>query len=354
MRSRRGFTLIELLVVIAIIAVLIALLLPAVQAAREAARRSQCVNNLKQLGLAAHNYHSALGCFPVAGGKNAFNSPSEFHPWGGWSAHGMMLGYLEQTPLYNAANFSWSPTNGSFGYALNSTVTNAVINSFLCPSDGYAGKSNTNSYYACYGTTVELGGWESLLGANPPVQPASTGVYCQYTSYSVADCTDGTSNTVAFGEALSGDNAGSTSAYRGNMNLGASGNLVNSFLLSAQNNAANVITDLQTCAKGMSTTNGSISSSRGYRWAFSAVGYSMFNVLQTPNELKVNGCRFGCNGGCDPSYGYSYPASSNHSGGVNVAFADGSVRFIKDSINRTTWWAIGTRNGGEVVSADAY
>ncbi len=191
MRSRRGFTLIELLVVIAIIAVLIALLLPAVQAAREAARRSQCVNNLKQMGLAAHNYHSTAGCFPLGAGKNSFGGLTDYHPWTGWSAQSMMLTYLEQGPLYNSANFNWSPTNGGISYQLNTTVTNAVISAFLCPSDGFAGKANINSYYACYGATVEFGGFESFQ------PPQTTGLYCQYTSYSVADCTDGTSNTIA-------------------------------------------------------------------------------------------------------------------------------------------------------------
>ncbi|MDG3006338.1 DUF1559 family PulG-like putative transporter [Paludisphaera mucosa] len=349
MQSRRGFTLIELLVVIAIIAVLIALLLPAVQSAREAARRSQCINNLKQIGLAAHNYHSSVGCFPLAGSKNAFGGPGDFHPWSSWSAQAMLLGYMEQAPLYNAANFSWSPTIGGAGYVMNTTVSDAVINAFLCPSDGFAGKANINSYYASYGTTVEQGGFES----NQPSQ--SSGLYCQYTIYTVADCTDGSSNTVAFGESLTGDNAGTTSAYRGNMELGASGAKVTGYVLDGSSRMADVIADLQTCAiASRNTTNGSISSARGFRWGYSATGYSMFNVLQTPNELKFNGCRFGCGGGCDPSYGYSYGLSSNHAGGVNVAFGDGSVRFIKDSISRPTWWALGTRSGGEVVSSDSF
>ncbi|MDR3622532.1 MAG: DUF1559 domain-containing protein [Paludisphaera borealis] len=350
MRSRRGFTLIELLVVIAIIAVLIALLLPAVQSAREAARRSQCINNLKQMGLAAHNYHTAGGSFPLAGSKNSFGGPTDYHPWSSWSAHSMMLNYLEQTPLYNAANFSWSATDGSVpGYYMNTTVSYALVAGFLCPSDGNAGKTCNNSYYASYGTTVEQGGFEY----NQPA--ASTGLYCQYTVYSVADCTDGTSNTIAFGEALVGNNAGSTSNYRGNMELGASGQQVSGYLLDAQSNMLGVIADLQTCALAFkNTTNGGISALRGFRWAYSATGYSMANMLQTPNELKFNGCRFGCSGGCDPSYGYSYGLSSNHPGGVNVAFGDGSVRFIKDSISRTTWWGLATKSGGEVISSDSY
>src|SRR5215216_5059201 len=105
---RRGFTLIELLVVIAIIAVLIALLLPAVQAAREAARRAQCVNNLKQIGLALHNYHQTANSFPM--GMSLAYDPNNgvYQDWTDWSAHALLLPYLEQTPLYNAANFSWA------------------------------------------------------------------------------------------------------------------------------------------------------------------------------------------------------------------------------------------------------
>src|SRR3979411_2635614 len=107
---RSGFTLIELLVVIAIIAVLIALLLPAVQSAREAARRAQCVNNLKQIGLAIHNYHSTHTQFPMGDSLNVQGgTPADLALWNSWSAHGLMLGYMEQQPLYNAINFSFGP-----------------------------------------------------------------------------------------------------------------------------------------------------------------------------------------------------------------------------------------------------
>src|SRR4051794_41400290 len=107
LRRQRGFTLIELLVVIAIIAVLISLLLPAVQAAREAARRAQCVNNLKQIGLAIHNYHTANSTFPMGNSLNVQGpTPADLALWNAWSSHGLMLGYMEQQPLYNAINFS--------------------------------------------------------------------------------------------------------------------------------------------------------------------------------------------------------------------------------------------------------
>src|SRR5215469_12266229 len=135
---RGGFTLIELLVVIAIITVLIALLLPAVQSAREAAHRAQCVNNLKQIGLAMHNYHTGIGTFPsggTVGPNNWYGSPAYSVSWGTWSAHALMLGYLEQAQLYNAANFSWAVGMGS-GWPINSTVSTSILNSFICPSDG--------------------------------------------------------------------------------------------------------------------------------------------------------------------------------------------------------------------------
>src|SRR6516164_1108147 len=151
-RRRRGFTLIELLVVIAIIAVLIALLLPAVQAAREAGRRSQCVNNMKQIGLALHNYHTSNNSFPLGGSQNAFSGPGNYHPWCAWSAQGLMLGYIDQGPLYNAANFSVVPLLGNLS-PLNATVANTIVSTFLCPSDANAGRQDINSYYACYGTT---------------------------------------------------------------------------------------------------------------------------------------------------------------------------------------------------------
>src|SRR5262245_9715228 len=155
-RSQRGFTLIELLVVIAIIAVLIALLLPAVQSAREAARRIQCTNNMKQLGLALQNYHSAVNSFPL-GGANAFADPPgsgsnySWVPgfvqgetyWGTFGAHAFLLPYLEQGAIYNACNFAYCSTYDT-GYSINSTSTLTVIQSLLCPSDALAGRTGLN------------------------------------------------------------------------------------------------------------------------------------------------------------------------------------------------------------------
>ncbi len=157
-RSRSGFTLIELLVVIAIIAVLIGLLLPAVQAAREAARRSQCVNNLKPLGLAAHNSHDVNYSFPMGSSLAttiAYGNPPAIGGWTNWSAHSLLLPYLEQTPLYNAANFSLIcyGAGDANATAANSTAYLTRIAGYLCPSDGNAGRLSGRDE-GCHGFTI--------------------------------------------------------------------------------------------------------------------------------------------------------------------------------------------------------
>ena len=261
-RESRGFTLIELLVVIAIIAVLIALLLPAVQSAQEAARRIQCTNNMKQIGLALHNYHTTHNSFPQGISMNpqgATATLNDYANWNSWSAQGLMLGYLEQQPLYNAANFNWGPYPVNQYTAINNTVANAVIKGFICPSDPNAGSGqngdvsyggNINNYAASFGTDTTGGNyaWDNnAVPYNNQDPMGCVGMFGWAISYGVQACTDGTSNTVAYAEWLVGDGKGpSGSRYRGDIetNDGTS----NTWSTNALTNLTNIQTALQQCA----------------------------------------------------------------------------------------------------------
>jgi len=355
-RSRTGFTLIELLVVIAIIAVLIALLLPAVQAAREAARRSQCVNNLKQIGLAMHNYNTSTNSFPMGSSQGPYDYQSDntgFPAWDSWSAQALMLGYIEQQPLYNAANFNFAVAwTYQPSWYTNSTVYESKIASYLCPSDGNAGTSNPltapnpglNSYNASIGTTT-------YNCCNNPGAVNTTGVFGYARGSSIADITDGTSNTIAYSEALVG--ARYAGPYPGNATGFPGGtptptaNVTN--VAAVPNAFALLQTDNQNCYTQWLTTG---QQGRGEHWGTGAMGYSLFNTVFPPNYTKWSGCRMDC---CAQAEHDHYEnANSNHPGGVNALFADGSVRFIKSSISFPIWWALGTEALGETISSDSY
>lgn len=355
--ARSGFTLIELLVVIAIIGVLIALLLPAVQAAREAARRSQCTNNLKQIALAATNYLSAHGTYPLANATNTLgNSAGDASPsvWGNFSGHAMMLSFMEQQAIYNACNFSLNP-NPSFplGGPANSTAVQSNINAFFCPSDGQklttgSGRRQMN-YHGSLGTTTN------------PWSMVTNGIFARGVSYDTADITDGTSNTIMYSEALLGNN---NPRFRWRTSVASTGNeggralnpvvvVSGGLQLSEGAQAA-----LQQCNSlwdaALNSTTGT-GSNRGNYWAIGSPGYCYFNTVIPPNSTQYSwtSCRTD-NAGGGSDYADYINATSNHPGGVNAAFADGSVHFIKDSINQVTYWALGTRNGGETISSDAF
>jgi len=361
--SRRGFTLIELLVVIAIIAVLIALLLPAVQAAREAARRSQCVNNLKQIGLAIQNYHSSVGTFPMGMSVNVVTLSPIDTGWTNWSAHGLMHSYLEQGALYNAINFNFAATSGDAG-PKNSTVALTRVAAFLCPSDGQAGVSNINSYHASQGTHV-VRGFQPTNGVFNLANPVLTGSSATFKSRGLQDITDGSSNTVAFGEAIVGDTSKGNNTRANGCNTGADvgqvAQLAKGNDYDAQSKGPNLFTALEACNtfyRGLTSTSTNaqgLKNQRGQWWAIGERSQTIFNTVVPPNSKQYpwSVCKLGSVGSA-PNESQFINASSNHPGGANFAFADGSVKFIKDSVNMQTYWALGTRDGGEVVSADSY
>lgn len=350
-RTNRGFTLIELLVVIAIIAVLIALLLPAVQAAREAARRAQCVNNLKQIGIAIHNYHSTHDVFPMGSSKQPFDGPASFASgaWDSWSGQALMLSNMEQSSIYNVCNFSLAPgqINSKLGYYVNSTAYNTVLNFFLCPSDPNASGANgyINNYGACVGTTT-FHTWNAA---------GSNGMFAYQTAIGIRDATDGTSNTIAFAELIVNSPA-ATVPGRGKAAGGAGVTSTAGGKLDARSMGMNAIqADIKSCTANFTPNTSGNNTGCGFRWGMGAMGLTMFNSIVPPNgggQVKWSACRTQC---CAQAQHAHYVVSSSyHSGGVNALMSDGSVKFVKDSINMQTWWALGSRAGGEVISSDAY
>jgi len=334
MRQRhRGFTLIELLVVIAIIAVLIALLLPAVQAAREAARRMQCVNNLKQFGIAMHNYHDTVGTFPI--GAMGVRSPKLYanvgDPTGAinrrtWAF--MILPYLEKGSIFQAINFSL-PFNPPTG-AANNTVSGTLLSGFSCPTDPNMNQVDQNNrregnYVVNWGNVSwsqdMIAANNPLTGTNNPYPPGGPPVsfggapFTMDKSFGIQTIIDGTSNTLLMAEVIIGATQG-TNGYE---------------------HRGDVYNDDYNCAQ------------------FEA--YTPPNT-KFPDYIQGGYCQypFSMNPPCirAPGSVYFNTARSRHSGGVNALFADGSVKFVKDSINITTWRALSTTQGSEVISADSY
>jgi prepilin-type N-terminal cleavage/methylation domain-containing protein/prepilin-type processing-associated H-X9-DG protein len=368
--SARGFTLIELLVVIAIIAVLIALLLPAVQAAREAARRAQCVNNLKQIGLATHNYISTYNVFPLG---DMYPSGSNQLTVGGIKANGSnsysfgwticIMPQMEQQPVFNAFNFCFTYDDNNGSIYTNSTVTYNQIASLLCPSEN-AG-TRPQPPYATLNYVGNVGGpgairiFSGTIVSPPFLTTEMPGVTVAPSSaLGMQTITDGTSNTAMFSERLMGvtNNPSVLLADRNNgkramFQSGASATI-------NANDVAGTMAIINAC-KALPATTASISSYRnGQIWIIAhpwATVFNRYNHVGTPNstscETTSTSGTVGTGLGSAMS---SCPPTSNHPGGVNVCMADGSVKFIKDSVGLPTWWVLGTRDGGEIVSADSY
>jgi prepilin-type N-terminal cleavage/methylation domain-containing protein/prepilin-type processing-associated H-X9-DG protein len=370
----RGFTLIELLVVIAIIAVLIALLLPAVQAAREAARRAQCTNNLKQLGLAIHNYLSQQNAFPpLMGSISAANSNSGADPNGvswplDWTAS--LLPQLEQQPLYNALN--WSFGGGSAPPSIpNSTVMFTKVASMLCPSENMKVPSYPPQGYKNY--VANIGGPPAFMtwtGILVPMQPDANnfpGIPTGFTNnncgtFGVESVTDGTSNTAMLSETLLGSGpAGNTvtlsSTQRKTTYLFPSGMNIKVDL--GATSGTNAQQFVQTCQAlpGTTVAFGGLMPSNGNMWiagnSNSTLLWDSYNHWLPPNSLGCDN-QFDMNTAGWGSYSDGMPPSSNHPGGLNMCMADGHVQFIKNSVSLQAWWGLGTRNGGEIIGSDQY
>jgi len=356
-RTRHGFTLIELLVVIAIIAVLISLLLPAVQSAREAARRAQCTNNMKQIGLGLHNYHSTHTTFPPGGTANW--SGYGYNAGGGtWSAAALLLGYMEGQPLYNSANFNWVCC-WTQGWDINSTITLSSLSVFICPSDGLSPVPTQNDIW-----TGMNNNYHASVGTSTSYGSDSTGVFVQTgRSFGVQSITDGSSNTIAFGESLISDPSQYQVKWRtGPVLTSPSALCTGSWcgVLDASSNYNGVLADLQACEQGFtvqsSTPPGQVNQ-KGFRWCENGGGMSLFNTIVPPssNQYRFTWCALARSGNSsNASDGQYQNSNSNHPGGANFLLGDGSVRFIKSSINMRTYWALGTRANGEVVSSDSY
>jgi len=335
-RASRGFTLIELLVVIAIIAVLISLLLPAVQSAREAARRSQCVNNMKQLGLAFHNYESSNGAFPPAKIYSLSNVTQSNDPGGAGlilntTAFTMILAQLEQTALYNAYNFSLPSTNatyngtgtnlnpagGATSFMANTTVVGTMVSVYVCPSQkitfpltvagtgtyGMVNARRGDYLLPCSQYTENYTGAYQIQ--NYQGHPSDAGMFSGSDLVArVAEVRDGTSNTVMAGESSEPKTSTDYGPFWG--------------------------VGVWTSTQGRMFPPGNVN-----------IPYGM------PNGHPTAGAAY-------TSLSYAWQFGSLHPGGMNALFADGSVKFIKDSINSTAWYGVNTMAHGEVVDANSF
>lgn len=331
-KRMRGFTLIELLVVIAIIAVLIALLLPAVQQAREAARRSQCKNNLKQLGLALHNYHDTFTRFPqlVFGTEAAAGANQWGSEWRGNSVHLMLLPYCDQAPVYNQYDLNrfWDANQGA---NRNRTLGGTKIASFICPSDPTQSTADTggNNYGVSTGPNF---GWEADMTRN-------VGLVHRRMSNNMSSISDGTSNTIGFSEIVKGDNNnGSFSIVKGDY--------VRNIALTGINPVKPTRAQLETYGASCVAGQADHRSSGGLSWSSPMMDDTGVNTIVTPNWRFPN-CHE-CAGCGEGDARGVWGTRSYHVGGVQTLMVDGAVRFISENIDFNTFQSIGSSNQNDI------
>jgi prepilin-type N-terminal cleavage/methylation domain-containing protein len=345
--KKSGFTLIELLVVIAIIAILVALLLPAVQQAREAARRSSCKNNLKQFGLALHNYIGTHDTMPpnlIPGGTNYKYSA------GNWGVLAYLSPFLEQTAIYQKMNLD-APTycyDSSFNNVIcddgNKVVASMMVPSFLCPSDrgkslgsGY-GVNNLapTNYVANQGTGLKT----TSAGDRHGSPYDADGVMFADSRIRLRDIVDGTSSTAAMSESLLGEGDESSTATDPPGDIQRVYLYLYTFPSSMTESA---------CSTPSAATRWNLDRRRGFLWFSGEIRNTAYNHYYTPNDK-----RWDCITNA-VSLGYTAigwkAARSAHRGGVQLLLCDGGVRFISENIDLTTWRALATRSGSEVIGA---
>ncbi len=305
------------------------------------------MNNLKQIGLAMHNYLSTTNVFPpgrfnthIAGRGNC------------WGTYAQLLPELDQTQIFNSFNFNLPPDTDTLS-ASNSTGFESFLTTLICPSDSDAVLVTVGgAQFATHNYNVNTGNTYSVVQTPvPPLFGVPNGTFYENSRMSPASITDGLSNTVLATETI---RSTPTSTFA-NDPLGV-------FLITGNNSSVappiSSDADYQSLCLSLPSSTTQFQATRGVRWHYGAPGHSMYNHLRPPNN-KLPDCRGGLphSTRSDPFWNWlslNIAARSRHPGGVNSLLADGHVQFIKDSINVATWQALGSRNGGEVISADAY